>query len=249
MPTIIQCPPTEKPDITCFSSENYGSPKGSKYRHGHLISGIVLRCIDSDVAAMDALACADLKLRKYKGNVGVPHFFVSKEGFIRQYIEEEDIAWGFPEQLKGPLDLSTFNWKLVDDNPNTPIDYYTIVIGVEKSVVSDLSKCDCTGLKDTKTYSQLVQLVAWLSETYSIPKTKNYIAFNQQINEMAEEECGECLDSVCFICDVANYCQKCKNKGKTEYDIGTLKYVYGENIYGCLVKMEVSQLAALLRTL
>ena len=217
MPTIIQCPPTEQPDITCFLSENFGSPKGSKNRYGHLIQGIVLRCVDSDIAAMDALACSDLKLKKYKGDIGVPHYFVSKEGIIRKYIEEENIAWGFVDQLKGPLDLTPFIWKLVDDNPTIPIDYYTITIAVEKDLFTSLNKCDCVGLKDTKAYSQLVQLVAWLTEKFVIPKTKNYVAFNQQINESAEEECGECLDSVCFICDVANYCQKCKNKGKTEY--------------------------------
>lgn len=246
---IILCPPVEKPQITCINTENFGSPKGSIGRHGHLISGIIVHCIDADMAQMDSLACADLKLKKYKSEHGSPHFFVSKEGNIHQYVDEEDIAWSFPSQLVGIPNLSLFDWQLVRDNPNTPIDYYTLSIGVEKDLFTRLNDCDCRGLNETTAYSNLVQLIAWLAQEYNIPKNINHIEFHQNIDAEAELECGDCLNALCVVCDVSSYCQPCKHPSKTEFKLGTLKYVYGENIYGCLVKMEVSQLAALLRTL
>jgi hypothetical protein len=200
---------------------------------------------------MDSLSCADLKIKKYKGLHGVPHFFLTKEGNLRQYVDEDDIAWGFPQQLAvAEPDLSLFDWQLVTDNPDVPIDYYTLQIGIEKDLFVKLDDCnDCHGIKDTKAYKNLVQLVSWLAQEHQIPKDIFHIEFHQNIDAEAEDECGDCLNSFCLVCDVNEYCQACKYPADAKFKLGDVVVFYGENEFGCLTKISLADLADAIKPL
>lgn len=159
---------------------------------------------------------------------------------------------GSPE----PIAVTYPGWTVLSAQfPNLSADFYTINIGVTSPSRPEQSRLDnencCVGpygLTD-QAYRQLIRLIAYLQAKYSstILLDDQHIAFHDEIVTV-EEDCLECpcgANGACLICDVSAYCERCLTPGDPTIAIDTcanLKYIYGENAFGCRVKIPISEL-------
>ena len=209
-------PITRPKNIQDLLSPTFGIPKGAPGRNGNVIQGIVLHCLKESLEEYDQLVCKNHKIGKAKPSHASMHYAIGYSGGIHQYVEDANIAWGFADYLSnfpGPYPVSGLNWALVTANPTVSPDYYVLHIGLESGVPINDNECvNCAGptVLDRGGYRQLVHLLAYLAQTYSIPLDTGHVQFDQAINVAAEDEC-QCHDIVLLLADVAAYCEPCES--------------------------------------
>lgn len=143
---------------------------------------------------------------------------------------------------------------------NVPFDYYLLHIGIENAgrkasaqtgqILPDdpCGPCNGNDLRVQFTREEmasLVQLVAYLSETYTVPLDADHINFWHQIDPCQRDECGcdPCITQ--FLCKVGSYCQGPKVVADQTYVVGTgIDFVYGENEFGQKTAEKVSDFIA-----
>lgn len=242
MKNFIPCLPAKKPRVTKFITPNFGLPKGNVGRGTQTIKAIVLHCVKSTIEQYDELACRDMKLKK--GLVDHPsmHYVINDSGIIHQYVEDDNISWGFPElDIQPTPNFSLFNWQLTTAMPNITPDYYVINVGIASPPTAGNS-CICKGKVSPLAPNgekKLAQLLQYLCRTYGIPMDTDHIAFHQNIDVSAEDECA-CANKNGLVCMVEEYCERCENPSRAEFEDGILEVIYGENEFGCLTSQSLA---------
>lgn len=259
---VYNCNAPTKPSSDFQNTINFGIPKGIEGRNGNTIKGIVIHCIPNAISFFDTMANRDWRLGdKATPKVTSVHYAVGQSGSIRQYVCDTNIAWGFAPQLTNVCaePVCALDWSLVTANPNVSADEYILHIALEKPIkpkgtnnVISNDACGCAGatvLSDNG-YERLVNLLAWLVAEYSITISEDFIQFAQNIVK-CPVECGELYDVECecadlnqLLCDVRDYCERCKNPRDTSFTAGSAIVVYGENGSECKTKQSVHALLA-----
>lgn len=259
---IYKCNAPTKPNHDFYNTVNFGIPKGREGRNGNTIKGIVIHCVPNALNHFDTMANRDWRL----GDASTPktvsvHYAIGQSGSIRQYVCDDNIAWGFAPQLANvctPYDC-TFDWELVTANPTAPVDEYVLHIALESTVQpkgtqrvisNDGCGCDGTTVLGDNAYLRLVHLLAWLSAEYNIPVTDEFIEFRQNIETCPSDACAvvekdcECADIDALLCDVRAYCERCKHPKETKFANGNVVRLYGENGSECLASQSITDLLA-----
>ena len=255
---VLPCVTPTPPVMTCQGTRWYGIPRGTTGRNGSTIQGIVLHCLDMPLNAYDGHVTAK-GLEPGLSNHTSMHYAVSQDGVIHQYVNDADIAWGSQQYIgnfpSSTPDTNYIGWPVLKAaNPNLSMDLYVIHIGVAiqsygRQLDTCKDPCDVPTLGMTPVgYAQLVRLVAYLANKYSIPVDGQHIAFHDTISVLPDQENGcACLENFCLVCDVDAYCEKCINPADATYILfDEIKYLYGENAAGCKVKVDLPTLKALL---
>lgn len=236
------CLDPKKPPHVCMPSKNFGMPRGTYGRAGSPILAIVVHCVKNTMAAYDALACSDLKLTRSLPDHASLHYLVGRTGVIHQYVDDLDMAWAFTD-LAGQAtpNLTTFNWAHVTANPGINPDRYTINIGLEVGVnyTDQCAKCEgCFSPLPEYAEKKLTQLIAYLVHAHGIDLNSTNVVFHQDVDVLAENECS-CADRQKMIACVADYCEQCEHPDNPAFKLGQVKWLYGIDEHGCLVKEEL----------
>lgn len=264
MPNYVSpCTPPTMPTATGCSSRWFGVPRNTIGRNGATVQGIVIHCLNMSLSEYDSLAGNRGSLPPSNKHISL-HYAIGAEGQIHQYVNEENIAWGvgsYPGSFATttiPSAVARYpGWPaLAAAHPTTTLDPYVIHIGVATiapsnqlgGICDDPCSLPVLNFSESTSYQKLVRLVAYLAQKYSIPVNTAHIQFHELIEQLANPsiECL-CLEGFCFVCDVSEYCETCTNPFDASYGLGTdIRYLYGENEFGCKVKIHISDLRTLL---
>lgn len=211
--------PIIKPDTTDVATTIYGIPRYTIGRSTYSLSGIVLHCLNTSINKYNTYMECSTPVSKRNAAKDHPsmHYGVSVNGNVYQYVIDSNVSWGFDEytELSYPtpamLDEGICWEPLNTANGGVSPDYYVVNIGLENVVPSGGGCVNCFGptVLASDGYSKLVQLLAYLAETYSIPIDTGHIQFHESIICQLSPECP-CADIDQIIIDVTNYCQACK---------------------------------------
>lgn len=244
---IKSCITPTLPPIECYNTKWFGIPRGTCGRNTHPICGIMLHCLDMSMDAYQNGICTTMRKPLLQDHWSL-HYVISADGLIRRLVEEDNIAWGlqsyvgsFPPVM--PLPLPGWN-VLPAMYPGVAPDTYLLHIGIviPKQIESDINcidPCKERPLNMSWTgYQRLVRLVAYLTSKYNIPVDVEHVAFHEQVTPTGSEDTCNCLDGLCFVCDVDSYCEGCSNPGDSSYLADdSLAVVYGETATGCRARI------------
>ena len=257
MAFVEECLAANKPLVNNIASVVYGIKRLVPGRLTKTIQGIVLHNLGMDLPAYDAR----MRTRGAPGDEQLHasvHYAIGLDGNIRQYVDDDDIAWGF----------QTYNGSFPSSAPDASYPGWTVLPGANAGVSADLyvlhvglaippqlnttEYCDpCSDGRlslNEDAYRNLVQLVAYLKDEYSVPVDAQHLAAHQDIQELSDQEFAiPCWEESCFLCDVEAYCQTCANKADPSFLEGSeLAFIYGETVNGCKVKISIEDLITLM---
>lgn len=264
---IRLCDDPHPPILECNNTKIYGAPIRTPGRTPPPpaaqtpvpILAIAVHCIREDYRGYLQKACLAAPSLMTCEHASMHYVVDAVSGQISCLVNEENVAWAFQsyfsnfplvnpaEPYPGWPDLSALY-------PTISADFYTINIGLAvptapQNEIIDGEPC-CVGPYGLSwtAYRNFVQLVAWIAFRRGIPIDGQHIAFHDQIVEtlLGCEECI-CNNLACFICDVGEYCETCRNVGDPTFTtFDSIKYIYGESEDGCKIKISVEDFIALL---
>lgn len=237
--------PVVKPLAAWVPARTFGIPRGRPGRGGYEIQAIIIHCVTRPMEHSAPDAARRYRDQKARPQHTTLHYVINGAGAIQQYVADADIAhamlWydgNFPAPY--PLDIT---WTVADANPGVTPDYYTVNIGVEQPE-ADIAGAGCTGCEELVTgeaRSMLVQLLAWLCETYNIPADAEHIVLHRDIDAAAVGECGECVHLDDIVQEVAAYCQPCAAPFSNNVPPGDIVQLLGLSDEVCGVRCVVHE--------
>lgn len=260
MAYVTPCLPATLPPVTCQATRWYGIPRGRETRNGYPIKGIMLHCLGMSLSEYTSRLCGYDQQPQLNPHASM-HYVVSMEGTLTQFVADEDIAWGVNTYVGNFVTTSVPNapsvylgWpQLAQEFPNTTVDAYVLHIGIAVAPSTKVNPgcadpCDMPPLgMEPQAYRKLVRLVAYLAAMYGIPVDSQHIAFHEQVMATTPPTECPCLENLCFICDVGEYCESCTNPFDASFQPSpSIKYIYGDNEFGCKVKISLEDLKTLL---
>lgn len=259
---IIPCSVPTKPNLTKIHSRYFGIKRGTAGRRGYPIRAIVLHCLGTSLTDYDNAACPSCKTETPTCHASM-HYAIDKDGILRQYVDDANIAWGvqsypgnFPTTTptpnpQNPTVYPGWAWTQVE-YPNVPLDMYVLHVGIAIPVGIDRGVtcgCERTAGLSALGYDRLVQLLAALCEIHDIPIDGNHIAFHEEIEtpvNCPSEKCP-CIEDHDLINDVDLYCERCSTYRDSSFSHSdTITWIYGENEFGCKVRIHIDDLKNLL---
>ncbi len=251
---IKACSPPTPPILSCNTTSLFGVKRGVSGRHDIPIMGIVVHCIGDDYTSYLNKACKSSPKMMPCGHASMHYVIDAVTGQVSCLVKDTDIAWAFQSYLSNfpmtnPLDAYPGWEELPDLFPTLSADFYTLNIGIAAPVRPEVEILDggefcCLGPYGMTeiAYANLVRLIAWLADRYSIPVDTEHIALHDEIVEV-KTGCEECLCAEnCLICDISSYCESCSNAGDPSFILhNCIEFVYGESADGCKVKVHISK--------
>lgn len=222
---MAECPTTTKPFVSLVPTQLYGFPRGTAGRSSQEIQGILLHCIE-DIGRFTTTCAPSGAFSRPRGiEKASVHYAINLQGNITQYVDDSDVAWGLGPILAQGSSNPTYaicnqslDWDLTGDNVGIAADKYLIHIAIESpknrvlnTNTQDGDDCKCKVGFDTtlstKQSNNLIQLLAYLSETYDIALDVNHINFLHNIDSCNRAECGCSPCIVPLLCAVDDYCE------------------------------------------
>lgn len=216
--------PVSSPIITKILTQIFGIPAQVGGRivadETFQISAIVLHCYSGTIAQLDnKLRCAIIKGIATDTTENSYHYGIGVNNSIRQYVDDADISWAFGAYRSNsyatvPPPSESIDWPTLQAlyPGNVTPDTYVLNIALALGDQINIGDCpDCptsSGLPKSQ-HEQLVQLIAYLTEQYTIPITSDYITFHDFIccDDM-DNKCL-CTDLDTLITEVIDYCPPC----------------------------------------
>lgn len=255
---VIPCSPPSSPSRTKILSRYFGIRRGTIGRGGLPILGIAIHCLKMSLPEYDKVACSTPPSSCHAS----VHYAIDIDGVVHQYVLDENISWGFQSYPGNFPDVSVHHlpgtspypgWPWLDSNyPGRPADYFVLNIGIAippKINRGENCPCEHPGGLSTQGYEKLVQLLAHLCFTHSIPIDSLHVAFHEEIEgpgDCGVEECL-CVESSPLLNDVQTYCERC-DRDSSFQPSSEITWIYGENSYGCRVRIHIDDFKRMLST-
>lgn len=151
-----------------LATGHYGIPKGATGRNGQTIIAICLHTLETTLETYKAYLASSLNVADIRpGQHGSVHYGVGADGTLHQFVEDSNTAWAIQ-------DLSNPTWTLLNEHVGVDPNYYTLNIGVEKYISTQMPTLMFRGLAD---------LVTLLVLRHEIPIDANHIISHAQLDD------------------------------------------------------------------